>query len=121
MKYIWKDVYLAGIMGILVPGLLLNVGVKAYDEAEQNQIVTEAMVIVTEPTPVEKTSVPILLKNEGVVTELDLEEYLVGVVLAEMPTSFGEEALKAQAVVARTYTIRAKEGKGKHDDGDICP
>ena len=120
MKYIWKDVYLAGIMGILVPGLLLNVGVKAYDEAEQNQIVTEAMVIVTEPTPVEKTSVPILLKNEGVVTELDLEEYLVGVVLAEMPTSFGEEALKAQAVVARTYTIRAKEGKGKHDDGDIC-
>lgn len=120
MKYIWKDVYLAGIMGILVPGLLLNVGVKAYDEAEQNQIVTEAMVVVTEPTPVEKTSVPILLKNEGVVRELDLEEYLVGVVLAEMPTSFGEEALKAQAVVARTYTIRAKEGKGKHDDGDIC-
>ena len=37
-----------------------------------------------------------------------------------MPASFEEEALKAQAVVARTYAVRAREGKGKHDDGDIC-
>jgi stage II sporulation protein D len=37
---------------------------------------------------------------------LDLEEYIVGVVAAEMPASFDIEALKAQAVAARTYAVR---------------
>jgi stage II sporulation protein D len=37
---------------------------------------------------------------------LGLEEYLVGVVAAEMPASFPEEALKAQAVAARTYAVK---------------
>ena len=38
------------------------------------------------------------------VEEIDLDQYLYGVVSAEMPASFEAEALKAQAVVARTYT-----------------
>ncbi len=37
--------------------------------------------------------------------EMDLEEYVVGVVAGEMPASFGLEALKAQAVAARTYGV----------------
>lgn len=40
------------------------------------------------------------------VIELDLEEYLVGVVAAEMPACFELEALKAQAVASRTYTLK---------------
>lgn len=40
----------------------------------------------------------------GEVLNLTLEDYLVGVVAAEMPASFNMEALKAQAVIARTYT-----------------
>lgn len=40
------------------------------------------------------------------IVELELEEYLKGVVLAEMPASFSLEALKAQAVAARTYTAK---------------
>lgn len=36
---------------------------------------------------------------------LDLEQYLVGVVAAEMPASFDTEALKAQTVAARTFTV----------------
>ena len=47
------------------------------------------------------------------VVELELEEYLKGVILAEMPTSFSLEALKAQAVAARTYTIKKLEA-GNH-------
>ena len=39
------------------------------------------------------------------VLEMDLGTYLVGVVRAEMPASFEPEALKAQAVAARTYTL----------------
>ncbi len=36
---------------------------------------------------------------------LDLEEYIIGVVAAEMPASFQMEALKAQAIAARSYAI----------------
>ena len=43
-------------------------------------------------------------KNNNV-SELDLEEYIIGVVAGEMPASFNTEALKAQAVASRTYAV----------------
>lgn len=49
---------------------------------------------------------------------MGLEDYLTGVVLAEMPASFETEALKAQAVVARTYALKASQS-GKHGGG-VC-
>ena len=56
-----------------------------------------------------------------VVNELPLEDYLRGVVPNELsPTTFGEiEALKAQAVAARTYALR-NMGQYKKDGYDIC-
>lgn len=55
------------------------------------------------------------------VLEMDLGEYLVGVVRAEMPASFQPEALKAQAVAARTYTLYKLRTGGNHGDtADIC-
>ena len=45
-------------------------------------------------------------RSNGNVINLDIEEYLIGVVGAEMPASFNIEALKAQAIVARTYTLK---------------
>lgn len=54
------------------------------------------------------------------IEEFSLDEYLYGVVSAEMPASFEEEALKAQAVVARTYTIYKIINGGKHNDANIC-
>ena len=50
-------------------------------------------------------TVKVLHTKTKKVEELKLDEYLYGVVSAEMPASFEEEALKAQAVVARTYTL----------------
>lgn len=50
-----------------------------------------------------------LRRTNGEVVQLNLEEYLIGVVAAEMPASFNVEALKAQAVVARTYTLKLIE------------
>ena len=41
----------------------------------------------------------------GEIEELPLDNYLYGVVSGEMPASFEMEALKAQSVVARTYTL----------------
>ncbi len=55
-----------------------------------------------------RSSIPVTLvsKVEKRIYKLDLEEYLVGVVAAEMPACFELEALKAQAVAARTLAIR---------------
>lgn len=69
----------------------------------------------------EYNTIKLLHKDENKIEEIDLEEYLYGVVSAEMPASFEEEALKAQAVVARTYTIyKIVNNDGKHGEADIC-
>ena len=55
------------------------------------------------------------------IQEMILDEYLYGVVSAEMPASFEKEALKAQSIVARTYTIyKIINNAGKHEGADIC-
>ena len=57
----------------------------------------------------------------GETRSMDLGTYLWGVVAAEMPASFEQEALRAQAVAARTYTYyRMAEGCPFHPDAHIC-
>lgn len=53
------------------------------------------------------------------VSVITLEDYLIGVLAGEMPASFPGEALKAQAIAARTYTVR---GRSRHtaDGYDLC-
>lgn len=66
------------------------------------------------------TNLKLLHTETGEVEDINLDEYLLNVVSAEMPASYEMEALKAQAVVARTYTIyQIKNGK-KHENADIC-
>lgn len=51
-------------------------------------------------------------RSNGKIINLELEEYVLGVVGAEMPASFNIEALKAQAILARTYALKSiKNGK----------
>jgi len=50
-------------------------------------------------------TIKLLHSSNNKVEEIKLDEYLYGVVSAEMPASYELEALKAQAIVARTYTI----------------
>lgn len=59
---------------------------------------------------------------DGTLTDMPLEQYLVGVVAGEMPASYEPEALKAQAVAARTYTLykRNRGGCSAHKGADIC-
>lgn len=66
-------------------------------------------------------TVKLLHTENNSIEEIKLDEYLYGVVSAEMPASFNEEALKAQAVVARTYTIyKIINNSTKHGDAQIC-
>ncbi|MBE6152459.1 MAG: stage II sporulation protein D [Firmicutes bacterium] len=54
----------------------------------------------------EKENLITVYRSNGIILELQMEEYIVGVVAAEMPASFNIEALKAQAVIARTYALK---------------
>ncbi|OLS01833.1 stage II sporulation protein D [Tissierella creatinophila] len=63
-------------------------------------------------------------ENTKEVKEILLDEYIKGVVAAEMPARFDIEALKAQAVAARTYAInkslRFEDGHPNHPKAPIC-
>ena len=57
--------------------------------------------------------------TDGGVREMTLEDYLIGVLLAEMPAEFPPEALKAQTIASRTFALRKAES-GKHVGADVC-
>lgn len=62
-------------------------------------------------------------KSEDKVEELELEEYIMGVVASEVPASFDEEALKAQAVAARTFYMNRRNNPckdSKSKEADVC-
>ena len=117
MKDFGKDAVAALLLTLLLPGLLFNT-VKLLKEYSEDTVSQP-----TEPTEEQlekETSQIRVLMEDGSVATMDLEEYLVGVVMGEMPESFELEALKAQAVVARTYTLKMRESSGKHPDADVC-
>ena len=99
-------------------------------------VVLPALTVRKSPAPSPGSSVPdiefsisklpesddITVWIDGSLKEMPMEEYLVGVVAAEMPASYEIEALKAQAVAARTYTQYKKDhgGCSAHAGADIC-
>ena len=78
------------------------------------QTLAEEHSAAAEPAP-EK----LMLLVGGQAVECDMQQYLVGVVAAEMPASFEAEALKAQAVAARSYAMYTIAG-GKHGASALC-
>ena len=67
------------------------------------------------------TTIKLLHHETNTIEEIELDEYLYGVVAAEMPANFEMEALKSQAIVARTYTIyKLINSEKKHGEADIC-
>ena len=66
---------------------------------------SESTEAVTPPATSQEQQVTVYRSNGSVIT-LSMSDYLIGVVGAEMPASFPLEALKAQAVVARTYALK---------------
>ena len=57
-----------------------------------------------------------IYRSNGNVINLNMTDYLIGVVSSEMPASFNLEALKAQSVLARTYALKAKQTGKKLTD-----
>ena len=111
---------IAGIIVFLVPFL----AVKESVAGEVPQLLPAPPSVTTSPEPVVKASwdeeqtVQILLED-GNVEQMTMAEYLWRVVAAEMPASFEKEALQAQAVCARTYTLWKME-TAAHEEADLC-
>lgn len=115
MKNTAKAWLMAIVLGILFPSLLFSVSEK-FISRDQKKPQLEGTVAATEP--VRNSDVTVLMPYGQ--TELDMKTYLTGVLLAEMPVDFSEEALKAQAVVSRTYALRRNALGNKHPQGAVC-
>ena len=118
MKKVFIYFFVFLLIFFLLPALLTkkNVEAKVSDNKEINA---------TEEEKVENYdyknygTIKLLHLETNEVEEVPIDTYLVNVVSAEMPADFEIEALKAQSVVARTYTIYKIQNK-KHDNADIC-
>lgn len=113
-----KQVLIAFLCGVALPLLMMGIGNRAVpallpEEAESDGLTRTEKVLWDEQTRI------MVLADSGNVRQMRMGEYLAGVVLAEMPADFQEEALKAQAVVARTYTCKRME-HNKHGAAAVC-
>ena len=113
MRPLWKDILIAVWIGMIIPGIVLNAVVlkEKYEDRTQESIEYDVL----EP------AITVPVRNwDGTSSDMPLNRYLIGVLLAEMPASFHSEALKAQSVAARTYTWKAFINGGKHGDRSVC-
>ena len=95
------------ILGMLFPAVFTAIAPKQYSEPESDyKDITEAPITIC------------VLRN-GEPTIMELGEYLVGVILKEIPRGFDMEAIKAQAVVSRTYALKMIQQSSKHKSS-VC-
>ncbi len=147
MKKLYNDILKAVVMGLVVPALLLGLVVGLADgpaDAAESTSSSTQFTEATEPTttestapaedPTEPTDAPdapeqvpmdpseleINVIINGKTRVMKLEEYLLGVMLAEVPVTFEKEALKAQAVASRTYTLKCCTNPRVHGGGAVC-
>ena len=75
-----------------------------------------------ERTAYADSSVTVRVLDGGEVRSMALDDYLMGVVAAEMPADFEREALRAQAAAARTYTLykMTVSPSENHPEADVC-
>jgi len=128
------------VLSMILPQVAVRIAGNAGDktdptqtgQTEQTTLQTQMPPQTTSPLPsqtqITETTVPptqpsakiwISVLADGEILLWELEDYLLGVLLAEMPAGFEMEALKAQAVAARTIALRCCVKKSKHD-GAVC-
>lgn len=93
------------ILVLCVPSfVVLAFGTNTKNQSINRNVQTTTVKL--KPSETKTLSVSVYRMNKGEVEEVDLENYLVGVLASEMPASYELEALKAQAISARTYSIK---------------
>ena len=129
MKNIGKELCRGLIVGCLLPALLLMLVVAAAQDGPKGEETippTHPQLSATEPKvsapgeeppdPIPPTYISVLHSDK--MAQMELESYVLRVVLGEVPADFETEALKAQAVVARTFALKLGDS-GRHG-GAVC-
>ena len=126
MERNWKQLLGVFLLGVMMPLFILRMagwtsparGAQTETTQTQPPQTTESP-LATQTQPPRIRYLPVQTSDSTVVT-MELETYLVGVLLGEMPAYFEQEALRAQAVVARTYAMRHHIRQDKHPGGAVC-
>lgn len=114
MKNNWKELVLAFLLAWGMPWVVMAAAQVMFEQEQVQQSQP------TEPVQTEsETKETIQVWTGAACVEMELTDYLTGVLISEMPASFHAEAKKAQAVVARTYALRRNGGTDKHP-GAVC-
>lgn len=116
MRSKWLDVFYALLLGLVLPTVLFTLVARQQEKIPASQ----PKETTAETTVPEKGFQLTVLMEDGTVEEMELDRYITAVVLREMPAEFETEALKAQAVVARTYALRRYATGGKHVQAAVC-
>ncbi|MBR3753598.1 MAG: stage II sporulation protein D [Clostridia bacterium] len=109
--------FLIALTVMLTPLLSLK-GTRSGDTEKPKELTSESDEQSGE-SPKADGRVKVLLKEEGEVIEVELREYLLGVLAAEMPATYHEEALKAQAVTAYTYLLYRRGVQAEKPDATL--
>ncbi len=96
---------------LLIPTCIIFLFSREKEQKNQGSIINN-------PVTLDDKIVRVKRVGKDKIEEVPLEDYVLGVVSGEMPISFSNEALKAQAVCARTYVIRKMENN-KNKDYDV--
>ena len=116
MKGMMKPFIIALLLSVIIPGFLFSIYEKNFVMHDNN-----GSMPTNGSDNLEKLNITVaVLMKDGNVEFMEMDNYLVAVLLREMPARFEFEALKAQAVVARTYLLRRCEGDSRHINADIC-
>ena len=115
MKKVFIYFFIFLLIFFFLPALLTKKNV----EAKVTTSNTEAEEKIEEYNYKTYGTIKLLHTKTNEIEEVPIDTYLCNVVSAEMPADFEKEALKAQAIVARTYTIYKIQNK-KHENADIC-
>lgn len=131
MKKLLQVTALLTLSAFFLPVLTVGFGPQPEEDTlleTENPVfspVGEASLPTLSPAEGYDQSQTITLWQDGTVRKLTLREYLIGVVAAEMPAGFPEEALKAQAVAARSYALYKlalyeKSPQEEHHGAQLC-
>ena len=117
-----KQILISGLASLLAI-LLLPCGVRREAPQARDIVILHELALPAadeqpEAAPASPEETVCLLTGDTIET-LPLSAYLTGVVLSEMPPEFAPEALKAQAVAARTFTQKRRQS-AKHEHADVC-
>lgn len=101
------------VLSLVIPWLVVTLGPAQEPAVQPIPSVTASAAV----APDSETAITAL--SGGELVETTMADWLPGVVAAEMPASFAPEALRAQAVAARTYILqRMRGGAANHPEAD---